>query len=176
VTAHQPEQFLVRSIADEPDEKARLGSHIAEERVPDLPILREACRVTRRVSSARLVLDRRLRWSQEHLLWEIDWDLRSFQLFRSARHRKEVHSTLVAAKEDPEVATRAAFPRPALRPSGEDQSVVELARLDEDLVPKYKIPERSHQRCRRPLEHPDDDAIVDRSSSTSHRCLGSMPV
>lgn len=67
------------------------------------------------------------------------------------------------------MAARPKSLRSALRSSDEDESVVELARLNEDLVSKDEVAEHGHQRLRGFLEHlDDDDAIV--NDGRSNEC------
>jgi hypothetical protein len=75
VTAHKHEELSVGGVAEKLRKKARLRSHIAEEREASLRVLREACRVSLAVPAARFVLDRSLRRQQEHLFGKVDRDL-----------------------------------------------------------------------------------------------------
>jgi hypothetical protein len=75
MTAYEQEELSVSGVAEELYKKARLRSHIAEEREARLRVLRETRRVTPAVAAALFVLDRRLRRQQERLFGKVDRDL-----------------------------------------------------------------------------------------------------
>ena len=76
-------------------------------------------------------------------------------------------SATVTEKRDVEMTTRTESLRSGPGSPREDTAIVELAGLDEDLVTRHEVPERTHHRFRRFSEHSDDDAIVGSHSSTS---------